>query len=232
MTLDLLVYSKSKPKIGEVKKLLNIEKTLKEAKTDLLIWQPFNDTQIEIKFRNEPFIESREYHPDEIGKMYVQAQARGYNLPKELLAKFYADGQLLDAEIAYESKENPDYSSYVVRVDEELYGILSLYPYLPEALPSLSTAWEIARFSRGMPLNETELSIVMGSSEQEIECMANLASHIAKEYNGILWDPQTGTFGKPDAKKMSERGKEFVDAIIKSMKSCKGAEFMRKRHKK
>ncbi len=105
--------------------------------------------------------------------------------------------------------------NYTIRADEELYTLVTKYPYLEDIDSWLKQGFGIAKFSKGKPTYEIGLECTVSASHDTIQSMTQLAQYFANACNGIIYDADNNTFGRPNSHNLHQEGMSLFFAAAK-----------------
>lgn len=207
MPLDLDVYLKRKPDFeGFLREDVGLkpEGTHPRLKVRTYGWFPTNER------RARDFVYVREYfepslYPHvtydgchDIGNIVKETAREGIALPQDFIKKVKKDEDRMVA-------------------DEEMYQILQNHQGLENLLREYQPFWGILRFSHGEPTYWVTLVAKLNAPKNVVTGMSRLAQFLATRYDGLVWDDQTGQFGKPEAETLHQLGSALFDTFTSSL---------------
>ena len=203
MTINIEIYTKKQPDVNDLARPLKLEKEQPIIEGyDFYKWFPerCNNSIWVVLENNGPKVYSCMYDKETLEDMTETARSGGFVVPKELTDKFAEDG-------------------YCVRADEKFLEILSKFPNLKQAFPHLNVEFNLAEFSRGIPLFNVGLEAKQFASKNTIKAMTGLASYFTNTFDGIMYEDQTNKFGLPNPEELHNIGMSSFLAIAKNIKN-------------
>jgi hypothetical protein len=94
--------------------------------------------------------------------------------------------------------------------DEELYRILGQHPYLSTIFAELEPVWGTVKHSHGAPVYVVSFEAKAHASKDLLERVCRFGRFLTSNYDGIMWSPDTTTFGFPDINEIHENYSDVV----------------------
>jgi len=218
MTVDINIYCRKEPEIDYLVQRLKCRPGTKFEGYESNIWTPEGgeDGIAIVKTLRPAEIYSETYSKETVDDMIEQARDRGTDVPQELVDKFQMDnigdptpnadyvisggsGTIQDPSVA-ETNESDD--SYTIRADSQLADILERHPQLLTMDPWLIEVFGVAKHMGGSELYLIELECTEFATIGTKHHMTELASYLASQFDGVIYEDQTNKFGKPDPQEL------------------------------
>ncbi len=244
MTVEIDVYCKREPRLGNLIKALNCQKAQVFEGYNTYRWFPDGHRISIIVNQNGPKVFSEAYDRELIDDNIGLARFAGVDVPDALIRKFMRDNLFnqngVRTFIVGEGGESPndpasmspsctDLEAYTIQADAELNRFDKKYPLLAGVDPYFKLPFGLARFSQGHPLYHVELETTTLASQKTFEEFVELSEYIQKKWDGIIYCSDVEKFGTPDARALYDSSSTFAAEVVSDLKN-KGARIISPQH--